>query len=150
MLGAPVVRVVIAIWALVLLILGVTFLVLGAVAGQAVVVGVATLAPGVLLALVTWVLHARARAERRRRHEGERVVAEVVRARLHTMARIGVMLTYTLTVRFAPVGAAAAEFTRQVLAPPTHPLRVGQRIEICYDPHDPENFEPLWDVETSP
>jgi uncharacterized membrane protein HdeD (DUF308 family) len=152
MLRAPVVRLVIAIWALVLLILGVAFLVVASVAGQdsAVVVGAATLAPGVLLALVTWVLHARARAEWRRRHDGERVVAEVVRARLHTMTRIGVMLTYTLTVRFAPAGAAAAEFTRQVLAPPTHPLRVGQRIEICYDPHDPENFEPLWDVETSP
>jgi hypothetical protein len=151
MLGAPVVRLVIAIWALVLLILGVVFLVIASVAGpdSAVVAGAATLAPGVLLALVTWVLHVRARAARRRRHEGERVVAEVVRARLHTMTRIGVMLTYTLTVRFAPVGGAAAEFTRQVLAPPTHPLRAGQRIEICYDPHDPANFEPMWDVETS-
>ena len=151
MLTAPVARLVIAIWALVLLILGVVFLVVALVAGQdSAVVGAATVAPGVLLALATWVLHARARGERRRRHEGERVVAEVVRARLHTMTRIGVMLTYTLTVRFAPVGAVAAEFTRQVLAPPTHPLRVGQRIEICYDPHDPANFEPLWDVETSP
>ena len=152
MLATPAVRLVIAIWALVLLVLGGAFLVVALVAGQdsAVVVSAATLAPGVLLALLTWWLHARARAERRRRHEGDRAAAEVVRARLHTMTRIGVMLTYTLTVRFAPAGAAAGEFTRQVLAPPTHPLRAGQRIEICYDPHDPANFEPVWDVETSP
>jgi hypothetical protein len=36
-----------------------------------------------------------------------------------------------------------------VLAPPTHPLRAGQRIEICYDPRDPANFEPLSAVDTA-
>ena len=147
MVASPVVRTLIAIWALVLVILGVVFLIVGLVGGDEqrafVATGAGTLALGGALALVTWVLHLRARAERRRRREGGRATAEVVNARLHTMTRIGVMLTYTLTVRFAPAGAREAEFTRQVLVPPTRPLEAGQRIEVCYDPQDPANFEPL-------
>lgn len=147
MLTSPVLRVLVAIWALVLVVLGVAFLAVGLVVGTDeegfVAAAAATLAPGLALALVTWVLHSRARAERRRRLEGRRATAEVIDARLHTMTRIGVMLTYTVTVRFTPVGGATGEFTRQVLVPPTHPLEAGRRIEVCYDPRDPRNFEPV-------
>ena len=142
-----VLRLLIAIWALVLLVLGVVFLTLGLVLGDDqrafVVIGAAILAPGLALAVLTWLLHLRARAELRRRREGERTVAHVVHAHLHTMTRIGVMLTYTLTVRFRPAGAAETEVTRKVLVRPTHPLEAGQRIEIRYDPSDPSNFEPV-------
>jgi hypothetical protein len=153
MVTSIVVRMMIAIWALVLLVLGVVFLTLGLVLGDNqrafAAVGAGILAPGLALALFSWLLHSRARAEQRRRREGERAFAEVVHARLHTMTRIGVMLTYTLTVRFAPAGTAETELTRKVLVPPTHPLQAGQRIEICYDPRDPANFEPLSAVDTA-
>jgi hydrogenase-4 membrane subunit HyfE len=146
-------RMMIAIWALVLLLLGVVFLTLGLALGDDqrafAAIGAAILVVGLALALVTWRLHSRARAERRRRREGERAFAEVVHARLHTMTRIGVMLTYTLTVRFAPAGTAETQLTRTVLVPPTQSLQPGQRIEICYDPSDPANFEPLSAVDTT-
>lgn len=153
MVTSIVARMMIAIWALVLLLLGAVFLTLGLVLGgdqrAFAAVGSGMVALGLALALVTWLLHSRSRAERRRRREGERAFAEVVHARLHTMTRIGVMLTYTVTVRFAPAGAAATELTRKVLVPPTDPLQAGQRIEICYDPRDPANFEPLSAVDTA-
>jgi hypothetical protein len=153
MVTSLVVRLMIAIWALVLLVLGVVFVTLGLVLGEDqrtfAAIGAVILVPGLALALVSWLLHARAGAARRRRRQGERAFAEVVHARLHTMTRIGVMLTYTLTVRFAPAGAAESELTRKVLVPPTHPLQAGQRIEICYDPRDPSNFEPLSAVDTA-
>jgi hydrogenase-4 membrane subunit HyfE len=147
MIASIVLRLMTGIWALVLVLLGVVFVTLGLVLGDDqrtfADVGAAILALGVVLALVAWLLHSRARAERRRRREGAHAVAEVLDARLHTMTRIGVMLTYTATVRFAPAGAAERDITRTLLVPPTHPLVAGQRIEICYDPADPANFEPL-------
>jgi hypothetical protein len=103
-------------------------------------IGAVMLALGLGAALIAWLVHRLARAERARR--SERAVAQIIRARLHTMTRIGVMLTYTLTVRFAPSGGAEAELTRKVLVPPTHPLEAGERIEILYDPANPGNFEP--------
>jgi hydrogenase-4 membrane subunit HyfE len=153
MVTSIVLRMMTGIWALVLLVLGAVFVPLGLLlgGGQRVfaAVGAGMLALGLVLALVTWLLHRRAHAERRRRREGARAVAEVVDARLHTMTRIGVMLTYTATVRFAPAGAAERDLTRKVLVPPTHPLEAGQRIEICYDPRDPANFEPLSAVDAA-
>lgn len=134
MVTSIVLRMMTGIWAAVLLLLGAVFLLLGLLLDDErafVPVGAGTLALGLVLALVTGVLHSRAQAERRRRREGARAVAEVLAARLHTMTRIGVMLTYTATVRFAPAGAAERDFTRKLLVPPTYPLQAGQRIEIC-------------------
>jgi uncharacterized protein DUF3592 len=100
------------------------------------------LALGAALALLAGLLQRRERARRRRRRAGARALAEVLHARLHTMTRVGVMLTYTVTVRFAAADGIEREHTRTVLVPPTHPLEAGGRIEVCYDPADPENFEP--------
>ena len=152
MVTSIVLRMMTGIWALVVLVLGAVFLLLGVLLGDEqafVAVGAGMLALGLVLALVTGLLHSRAQAERRRRREGARAVAEVLDARLHTMTRIGVMLTYTATVRFAPAGATERDITRKLLMPPTHPLQAGQRIEICYDPHDPANFEPLSAVDAT-
>jgi hydrogenase-4 membrane subunit HyfE len=147
MLASIVLRMMTGIWALGLVLLGVVFVTLGVVLGDDqrafAVVGTAILGLGLLLALIAWLLRSRARAERRRRREGARAVAEVLDARLHTMTRIGVMLTYTATVRFASAGAVERDVTRTLLVPPTHPLEAGQRIEICYYPDEPAKFEPL-------
>jgi hypothetical protein len=110
--------------------------------------GIVMLAIGIGLGLIAALVHLRARVERARRTE--RAVAEIVRARLHTMTRIGVMLTYTLTLRFAPSGGAETELTRKVLVPPTHPLEPGKRVEILYDPANPGNFEPASAAEATP
>lgn len=144
-------RLMAAIWAVLLSIGGIVLLILplvldGDQVGLAVGGGV-MLALGLAAAFVAWLLHARAMAKRQRRTE--RATAEIVRARLHTMTRIGVMLTYTLTVRFAPSGGAETDLTRKVLVPPTRPLDAGQRIEVLYDPKDPGNFEPAPAAETA-
>jgi hydrogenase-4 membrane subunit HyfE len=151
MVTSIVLRMMTGIWALFLLLLGAVFLLLGLLDDERAYVGAGAgmLALGLVLALVTGVLHSRAQAERRRRREGARAVAEVLDARLHTMTRIGVMLTYTATVRFAPAGAAERDITRKLLVPPTHPLQAGQQIEICYDPNDPGNFEPVSAVDAT-
>ena len=147
MVSRIVVRMVVAIWALVLVVLGVVNLLVGLLAGDEVKafvpVGGALLAVGVVLGLISLWLRARANEERRRREDGGRAIAEVVEARLHTMTRIGVMLTYTVTVRFAPEGGPVETFTRTVLVAPTLHLEAGRQVEVAYDPNDPANFEPL-------
>ncbi|MEA2347879.1 MAG: hypothetical protein QOG62_1666 [Thermoleophilaceae bacterium] len=140
-------RLLITIWAFVLTLLGVTFLIVGSVVGGQVQVfvplGGALSAGALVLWVVAGVLWSRVRAERQRRREGRRVEAEVVEARLHQMTRVGVMLTYTLTVRFSPQGVREETVTRTVLVPPTLALEPGSKIEIQYDPADPANFEPI-------
>jgi hypothetical protein len=145
---AVVIRLMAAIWAVLLVGGGVVLVVLGLVLedGQE-GLGAAMLAGGLGVGLIAWLLHVRSRAVRARRTE--RATAEIVQARLHTMTRIGVMLTYTLTVRFAPLGGAEAELTRKVLVPPTHPPESGERVEILYDPKDPGNFEPASTAEAA-
>jgi hypothetical protein len=140
-----VVRLMAAIWAALLLVGGLVLLILPLVlsddqAGLA-VGGAALVALGLASALTAWMLHSGAIRKRLRRTE--RAQAEVVDARLHTMTRIGAMLAYTVTVRFAPLSGADAEFTRKLLVPPTHSLEPGNRIEVVYDPRDPGNFAPV-------
>jgi Protein of unknown function (DUF3592) len=140
-----VVRLTAAIWGALLLVGGVVLLILplvlsGDQAGLA-VGGAAMVALGLAAGLTAWMLHSRVIRKRLRRTE--RVQAAVVDARLHTMTRIGAMLTYTVTVRFAPLARAEAEYTRKLLVPPTHPLEAGKRIEVLYDPRDPGNFAPV-------
>ena len=150
-MGDLVVGIVCAILALVLTILGVTFLAVGmADAGNEPegfrVLGAVLLASGLLLTGVAAVARSRRRAAARRRREGDRARATIVRAQLHPYTRIGVLLTYTLTVRFAPAG----EVTRKLLVPPSVELKPGEEIEVVYDPQDPANFEPAERADSAP
>ena len=150
-MGDLVVGIVCAILALVLTILGVTFLAVGLAGGGDDpegfrVVGGALLVTGLLLTGVAAVARSRRRAAARRRRAGERARATIVRAQLHPYTRIGVLLTYTLTVRFAPAG----EVSRKLLVPPSLELKAGEEIEVVYDPQDPANFEPAASAESVP
>lgn len=143
------VRIFAAIWALVLSILGAVFLIVGLASSADVgnaftAIGAILLPIGIGLSGLSLYLQLRQRAARKRRQEGKRIVAKVVDARLHRWTRIGVMLTFTLTVRFAPEGKSEQNFTRTVLVAPTaSPLVPGAQLELCYDPTNPANFEPL-------
>jgi len=134
---------------LVLIVLGVVFTVLGVAvdAGDrtaTLIVGLALLAAGLACAAVFALLQRRDAARRGRRQRGPRAEAEIVAARLHPYTRIGVMLTYTLTVRFAPAtGGGMREVTRRLLVPPNLPLAPGARVQVAYDPEDTANFEPV-------
>ena len=138
-------RLVAAILALVLVLLGIPFLILGfALDGEDAegfrATGAATLVAGLVAAAVFLVLHRGAAAERSRRQQGGRATAEIVEARLHQYTRIGVMLTYTVTIRYAH-GFRDRTFTRKLLVPPTLALNAGDQVEVRYDPEDPGNFE---------
>jgi hypothetical protein len=139
-----VIRLMAAIWSALLFVGGVVLVILSLVlsgdrSGLA-VGGAVMVALGLAAALTAWLLHSRVIRKRLRRTE--RAQADVVQAQLHTMTRIGAMLTYTVTVRFAPLAGMEDEFTRKLLVPPTRPLEAGKRIEVLYDPRDPANFEP--------
>jgi hypothetical protein len=141
-----VVRLVVSIFALVLTLLGIVFTILGLLstaedADAFKVVGPAVLAAGLLLTAIAFVLFRRAKAERDRRRAGSRASVEVVEARLNQYTRIGVMLTYDLTIRYAD----GATHTRKVLLPPTQPIRAGDRVDVLHDPADPGNFEVVTD-----
>ena len=136
-------RLVAGILALVFLLLGIPFLILGfALDGEDAdgfrASGAITLVVGLLAAGVFLVLQRGAAAERRRRQG--RASAEIVEARLHPYTRIGVLLTYTVTIRYTH-GARDRTFTRKLLVPPTVPLNAGEQVEVRYDPEDPGNFE---------
>ena len=150
-MGDIVLAIVCAIVALVLTVLGLTFLAIGlAGAGDEPAgfraLGAVLLVTGLLLAGVAAVARSRRQAAARRRRAGDRARATIVRAQLHPYTRIGVLLTYTLTVRFAPAG----EVTRKLLVPPSLELTPGEEIEVVYDPQDPANFEPAASAESMP
>jgi hypothetical protein len=136
-------RLFIAIDALVLTSLGIVFGIVALAGGpnSTAIVGAVLLPVGLVLAGIAFVLHRRLTAQRRSRREGGRASGEVVSARLHEYTRIGVMLTYTATVRFAADGTGVREYTRRLLVPPNVPLQPGGRVEIAYDRSNPANFE---------
>ena len=142
------VRIVAGILAIVFLSLGIVFLILGLAtdtpdADGFRATGGAIFAAGIVAATIFTLLHRRGAAERRRRQQGARAYAEIVEARLHQYTRVGVMLTYTLTIRYPDAGLGESSFTRTVLVPPTLALKTGERVEVQYDPADPGNFEPV-------
>ena len=133
-----VLRLVAMILGIVFVALGIPFVIIGLVAddgGAFLVVGLAALAVGAVMTAVFVTLARRAAAEKGRR--SARAEVEVVDARLHQYTRIGVMLTWTATVRYAD----GRDFTRTVLVAPTIPLAAGERVGVAYDPADPGNFE---------
>lgn len=106
--------------------------------------GLPFLALGALFAAAFGVLSQRAGAARRRRRDGLRAPARVVHARLHAGVRVGVLLTYDLTVTFP---AAPGEVTQRVLVAPNVTLTPGEEILVAYDPADPTNFEPAASID---
>lgn len=131
--------------ACVLLPLGIAFTAIGLAADDVdsgspegfLVTGLAILVAGVLCAVAFAALTGRARAARDRRRNGARATARIVRAHLRAGVRVGVLLTYDLTVTFP----AAGEVTRRVLVAPNVTLVPGEDVEIAYDPADPADFE---------
>jgi hypothetical protein len=91
---------------------------------------------GVVCAGVFLVAWRREAGRRRRRRAGVRAAAEVVRADVMQGVRVGSSLAVKLTVR---VGGDTV--TRTVLRSPWEPVRVGDRVQIVYDPSEPGNFE---------
>lgn len=133
--------------AVVVLPLGIVFTTIGLVADDVdsgspedfLKLGLLLLAVGLLLAVVFAVSWRGAAAAKRRRREGARAQARIIQARLHPGVRVGVLLTYDLTVAFP---AAGGEVTRRVMIAPNVQLTPGEEIEVAYDPADPANFEP--------
>ena len=124
--------------------LGVAFTVVGVVSMQVFLyAGLPFLVAGLACAVAFVVLQRQEVARRRRRREGPRTSAEVVRAEWNPGVRVGSWLTVKLTVRFPAAGTA----TRTVLIPPTMRLTEGGSLEILYDPQEPANFEPVATVE---
>lgn len=135
-----VVRLTLSIFALVLTLLGVVFTIIGLVGTAEDAEGFEGIGPvilgaGLVLVVIVAVLQRGANAEKKRRTQ--RTSVEVVAAKLNQYTRIGVMLTYDLTVRFAD----GSTHTRKVLVPPTTPLKAGERVEVVHDPAEPSNFE---------
>lgn len=130
--------------ALVFLLLGLTFSVVGLVVDEPdrgspdgfVATGGALLVAGLLCATAFAALYRR--HARRRRRQGPRAQAEIVSAILRPYVRVGALLTYDLTVRIP----AAGEVTQRVLVVPGTDLTEGGLIEVAYDPREPSNFEP--------
>ena len=139
-------RLLTGILACVLVPLGAVFVVLGLVLDDLdrgepedfVYVGAPLLAAGLAFAAAFAVLRARERERGRRRKQGLRAVARVVRADWRSGIRVGAWLTYDLTVHFDAGGTV----TRRVLVMPGTKILAGESIEILYDPDEPSNFEP--------
>ena len=146
-----VLRLVLAILAVTFVPLGLVFVVVGLVVDQPdrgrpegfLYTGAALGLVGFTLALAFVALRRREATRRRRRHEGIRTTAEIVRARLIPNVRMGSSLTLNLTVRFSAAGTADGTVSRTLLVAPSSRLSEGARIEILYDPADPSNFEPV-------
>jgi hypothetical protein len=117
--------------------LGIVFLILGAATDQGFAGGGAAFtAAGLVCAAVFGVLMRKEAARRRRRHDGLRADVEVVAAVLKPGIRLGVFLTYDLTVRIA-----GQTVTERVLVVPGTLLEPGGTVAVRYDPAEPANFE---------
>ena len=96
---------------------------------------------GVALLVGFLVLRGREAARRRRRQEGLRTTAEVVRVQLKPGVRVGSLVALDLTVRFAAAGTADGTVSRMMLVSPLSRITEGEPVEIMYDPAEPSNFE---------
>lgn len=123
--------------------LGITFTVLGLTLDEGsaafLATGLPLLALGLACAGTFVVAHRREIERRRRRQAGPRVQARIVRAVFKPHTQNGALLTYDLTVSF-PAGGTVTQ--RQYLIPGTD-VTEGSYLEICYDPAEPSNFQPV-------
>lgn len=117
--------------------LGITFLILGAASEAGFTgAGAAFTGAGLVCAAVFGLLMRAESVRRRRRREGLRADAEVVEAKLNPGIRVGVYLTYDLTVRIA-----GQTVSGRVLVVPGTKLEPGGTVAVLYDPGEPANFE---------
>jgi hypothetical protein len=145
-----VLRLVVGILAVTFLPIGLTFTIIGLVVDEPdrgrpeafLYTGIALGLVGAGFALAFVVLWRREAERRRRRREGLRTTAEVVRAKLNPNVRTGSSMAMNLTVRFPSAGTPDGTVRRTLFVEPSSRLTEGARIEIVYDPADPSNFEP--------
>jgi hypothetical protein len=146
-----VVRLLLGILAVTFLPLGIAFVVVGLTVDEPdrgqpeafLYSGIAFTAVGAALAIGFVVMWRREAERRRRRREGLRTTAEIVRAQFNPSVRVNGRLALKLTVRFATAGTPDGTVTTTVLAAPSNHPTEGERIEIVYDPAEPSNFEPV-------
>ena len=145
-----VLRLVLGILAVTLLPLGAVFVVLGLVIDAPdrgrpedfVYAGVAIGLAGVACFVPFLLLWQREAARRRRRREGPRATAEIVRAQPNPRVRSRNWLALDLTVRFPAAGTEDGTVTRTLVVDISDRFPEGGHLEIVYDPTDPSNFEP--------
>jgi hypothetical protein len=147
-----VLRLTLGILAVTLVPLGVVFVVVGLVVDEPdrgrpeafVYVGAPLAVVGLALAGAFFVLWRREVARRRRRRQGLRTKAEVVRADVDWRVRVNGRPALRLTVRF-PAAASTSDGTVSgtFLAGARHDLTPGEWIDVAYDPAEPSNFEPV-------
>jgi hypothetical protein len=126
--------------------LGIAYLVIGLAGGPDAFTALGVVFAAVGLAFLAGGLLLRGRARRVAR-EGEakrtgKAKATVVGVELNPYVRIGSLVTVRLTVRFAPIGRHADEFSRRLHVSPLQRLEPGLEIDVLYDPEDPGNFLP--------
>lgn len=112
--------------------LGIVFAILG---GEFASMGTLLLGPGVGLLLLFVFLTQRER--RRRARRTAQASAEVLEASINHGVQLNAKRQLTLRVRFPAAGEVSGKFFWY----PTIP--VGDRIDVRYDPDDPESFEPV-------
>jgi len=100
---------------------------------------------GLAFVLAFGVLWRKEAARRRRRREGLRTKAEVVRAEENWSIRVNDKPALNLTVRFAGAGTSDGTVTGTFFRGARYGLAPGDWIDIVYEPADPSNFEPVSD-----
>jgi hypothetical protein len=145
-----VLRLVLGILAVTFLPLGAVFVVIGLVVEEPdsgrpedfVYVGTAIGLAGIACLVPFLILWRREAARRRRRREGPRATAEIVRARPNPRVRSRNWMYLDLTVRFPAAGTEDGTVTRTLVVDGSDHFPEGGHLEIVYDPEDPSNFEP--------
>jgi hypothetical protein len=149
-LAAMILRLLTGILAAVFLPLGVVFVVLGLVVEHPdrgrpedfVYIGAPFAVAGVALAATFIVLWRREAGRRRRRRQGLRTGAEVVRAELDWRVRVNGRPMLRLTVRLPGAISGDATVSGAFVAGDERLPVPGARIDVVYDPAEPSNFEP--------
>ena len=145
-----VLRLLTGILAVVFLPLGIVFVVLGLVVEHPdrgrpetfVYIGAPFAVAGAALAVTFIVLWRREAGRRRRRRQGLRTGAEVVRAELDWRVRVNGRPMLRLTVRLPGAISGDATVTGAFISRDGSLPAAGARIDVVYDPAEPSNFEP--------
>lgn len=146
-----VLRLTLGILAVTLVPLGVVFIVLGLVLDDPhrsrpeafVYVGAPLAVTGLLLTVAFVALWRREAARRRRRRQGLRTRAEVVRADVDRRVRVKDKPALRLTVRLPAASTSDGTVSGTFFAAARYDMTPGEWIEIVYDPAEPANFEPV-------
>jgi hypothetical protein len=145
-----VLRLILGILAVTFVPLGVVFVVLGLVVDEPdrgrpeafVYVGAPLALTGLAFTVAFILLWRREAARRRKRRQGLRTRAEVVRADLNFGVRLNGRPALRLTVRFPAASTLGGTVSGTFFGGARYDLAPGEWIDIVYDPADPSNFEP--------